>query len=37
MAMNRKNMLDYIQDRLSDASDADVEAVYWMIIMELDG
>lgn len=36
MAMSRKDMLDYISERLEDASDRDVEAVYWMIVMELD-
>jgi hypothetical protein len=37
MAMSKKEMLDYIQDRLEEASDRDVEAVYWMVVMELDG
>lgn len=35
--MSRKEMLDYIGERLKDASNEDVEAVYWMIVMELDG
>lgn len=37
MAMSKKEMLEFIQDRLETATNADVEAVYWMIIMELDG
>lgn len=37
MAMSKKEMLDYIRDRLEDASNEDVEAVYWMVVMELDG
>lgn len=37
MAMSKKEMLDYIRDRLEEASDRDVEAVYWMVVMELDG
>ena len=36
MAMSRKDMLDYISERLADASNEDVEAVYWMIVVELD-
>lgn len=35
--MSKKEMLEFIQDRLETATNADVEAVYWMIIMELDG
>lgn len=37
MAMSKKEMLEFIQDRLETATNADVEAVYWMIVMELDG
>ena len=37
MAMGRNEMLDYIRDRLEEAPDRDVEAVYWMVVMELDG
>lgn len=36
MAMSKKEMLDYIRDRLEEAPDRDVEAVYWMVVMELD-
>ena len=35
--MSKKEMLEFIQDRLETATNADVEAVYWMIVMELDG
>ena len=35
--MNRYDMLDFIRDRLDNASDAEVEAVYWMVVVELDG
>lgn len=34
--MDREDMLNYIRERLDGASDADVEAVYWMIMVELD-
>lgn len=33
--MNREEMLEFIRDRLESASDADVEAVYWMVVGEL--
>ena len=33
--MSREEMLTYIRDRLEDAPDRDVEAVYWMILIEL--
>lgn len=36
MAMSRIEMLEFINDRLESATNADVEAVYWMIVMELD-
>ena len=36
MAMSRKEMLDYIRDQLEEAPDSDVEAVYWMVVMEVD-
>lgn len=36
MAMSRKEMLEFIQDRLESATNADVEAVYWVVVMELD-
>ena len=37
MAMSKKEMLDYIWDRLEEAPDRDVEAVYWLVVMDLDG
>ena len=37
MCMTRKDMLEFIRDRLEAASDADVEAVYWMVTLEVDG
>ena len=33
--MNREEMIEYIRDRLDNASDLDVEAIYWMVVMEL--
>ena len=35
--MNREDMLAFIRDKLEDAPDRDVEAVYWMIMVELEG
>lgn len=32
---DRETMIDYIVDKLNGATNADVEAVYWMIVMEL--
>ena len=37
MSMTREEMLEFIRDRLEGASDADVESVYWMVSMEVDG
>jgi hypothetical protein len=33
--MNHYEMLEYIKERLEAATPAEVEAVYWMIEMEL--
>ena len=33
--MDREAMLDFIRERLDGASDADIEAVYWMVLVEL--
>lgn len=33
--MCRENMLQFIRERLEAAPDEDVEAVYWMVLMEL--
>lgn len=33
--MNREEMIQYIRDRLESAPDIDVEAIYWMVVMEL--
>ena len=33
--MCREDMLNEIRERLESASNADVEAVYWMVIMEI--
>ena len=35
--MDREDMLNFIRERLEGAPDADVEAVYWMILVELEG
>lgn len=35
--MERSEMLEYIRERLEAASDADIESVYWMVAMELEG
>lgn len=35
MCMTRKDMMEFIRDRLEAASDADVESVYWMVVMEI--
>ena len=35
--MSREDMLAFIRDKLEDAPDRDVEAVYWMIMVELEG
>lgn len=32
----KEDMLAFINDKLRDASFADVESVYWMVFMELD-
>lgn len=37
MSMTREEMLEFIHDRLEGASDADVESVYWMVNLEVDG
>ena len=31
----KEEMLAYINDKLRDASKADVESVYWMVVMEV--
>jgi hypothetical protein len=33
--MSKEEMIEGINDLLEDASDADVESVYWMVKMEL--
>ena len=33
--MCREHMLEWIQERLESASNEDVEAVYWMVMIEL--
>lgn len=33
--MNQYEMVEYIKDRLETATPAEVEAIYWMIEMEL--
>lgn len=35
--MCREDMLEFIRERLETASDADVEAVYWVVAMEVEG
>lgn len=37
MPITREEMLEFIHERLEGASDADVESVYWMVSMEVDG
>lgn len=32
----KEEMISYINDKLRDASFADVESVYWMVVMEVD-
>lgn len=35
--MNRQEMIERINERLDTAPDADVENVYWLLEMELEG
>jgi hypothetical protein len=37
MALTRENMIQRITERLEEAPDADVENVYWLLEMELEG
>lgn len=34
--MNRKEMIQFINDKLEMASDADLEAVYWIVELEIE-
>lgn len=33
---NRKEIIDQILERLENATNAELEAVYWMVLMEID-
>ena len=35
MCMSRRDMIAFIKERLEDASDQDVESVYWMVALEI--